>query len=131
MYTVLANNGDNVWFLIRLADGRQGWIYRHNTYLYAGDVTLLPTSQAPVTPAPVLANVQAVAITNLVVRDGPTRRNSKTIGALQRGDSFTVVALSRNHAWVLIQASGGLNGWVFIPYINVTVGDLGLLPLHN
>ncbi len=132
IYKVIAGNPDGTWYLLRLSDGSQGWVFRRTIYLFNGTTDTLPITQATLAPPGVLADVEAVATINLIVRDGPSRRNTtKKIGALNQGESFKVIALSRNHAWVQIEASGNLKGWVFVPYINVTVGNLGALPVHN
>jgi len=135
IYKVIASDTTGNWYLIVLANGSQVWIARRNIYLFAGSTDYLPVLQvsaaaaAAVPPGP-LANVQAVATVNLIVRDGPSRRDTNKVGAINQGESFKVIALSRNHAWAQISGSG-LNGWVFVPYINVTFGDLGQLPVHN
>ena len=135
IYKVIASDTTGNWYLIVLANGSQVWIARRNIYLFAGSTDYLPVLQvsaaaaAAVPPGP-LANVQAVATVNLIVRDGPSRRDTNKVGAVNQGESFKVIALSRNHAWAQISGSG-LNGWVFVPYINVTFGDLGQLPVHN
>ncbi|MHB8628190.1 MAG: SH3 domain-containing protein [Aggregatilineales bacterium] len=126
-----ANNGNNgTWFLIRLPNGQEGWMARVTLYLYNGTTDTLPITQATVTPQGQLANVQATAFINVIVRDGPSVRNAKKIGAIPQGTTVQVLALSRNHAWVLVSVPG-LQGWVFDSYLIITVGDLGDLPVHN
>ncbi len=127
-FVVLKSNGDGTWYLIQLKDGRQGWVFRRNLYLFAGDASKLATSQAPAASPIAVPDVQAVARFAVIVRDGPSRKNTKKIGSLNEGESFKVLALGVNRAWVFISASGGLQGWVYVPYITVTVGDLGSLP---
>lgn len=127
-FVVVNKSGDGNWYLIQLKDGRRGWVFRRNLYLFAGDVSKLATSQAPAASPIALPNVQAVARYALIVRDGPSRRNTKKIGALNEGESFQVLALGINRAWAYISAGGGLQGWVYVPFITITVGDLGSLP---
>ncbi len=126
-----ANNGVNgTWLMVQLPNGQEGWMARVTLYLYNGTTDTLPITQATVTPQGQLANVQATAFIDVIVRDGPSIRNAKKIGAITQGTTMQVLALSRNHAWALVSVPG-LQGWVFDSYIVVTVGDLGDLPVHN
>ncbi|HVO43152.1 MAG TPA: PA14 domain-containing protein [Aggregatilineales bacterium] len=128
VYPVIAGDGKGNWFEIRLPTGALGWVFHRVVYLYNGDPGLLPVTTSGVTPPAPLADVQGVANSPLVVRDGPSRLNSQKIGALNQGQGFKILQLSRTHAWVYIDADG-LKGWVFLPYITVVTGDLGGLPV--
>jgi hypothetical protein len=120
------NNGNRTWFLIDLGDGRRGWIPRLSIYPFTGSVALLPVSAETFNVPPV--NVQGVAARQeVVVRDGPTARNSQRIGVLPAGTYFQVLKISRNRAWLLIDASG-LQGWVYLPDIDLVQGNLAHLP---
>jgi uncharacterized protein YraI len=129
-YSVVASNVDGTWYEINLPDGRSGWIFRRWIYLYHGDLGTLPITNSPVTPVPSVANVQGVTNGPVIVRDGPSKLNTQKIGALNEGQYFKILALSRTHAWVLIDADG-LKGWVFLPLITVVSGDLGSLPVSS
>ncbi len=126
VFGVVANNGANTWFLIELPDGRRGWIFRRMIYLYNGDWTKLPVLQAEIQPPAPLADVQGEAIVPAMVRDAPTRRGGK-VGVINQGQNFKILRLSRNHAWVFIDADG-LQGWVFVLNVKVVFGQLGWLP---
>ncbi len=128
-FRVVANNGANTWFLIELKDGQRGWIFRRMIYLYGGDWTKLPVTQTTVVPAPATADVQGEARMGVLVRSGPSTRADK-IGALNQGDTFKVLKLSRNRAWIMIDANG-LQGWAFLPNLRIVFGNLGTLPVSN
>ncbi len=130
IFPVMGSNSDGTWYLVQLPSGQQGWMWRWTLAFFGGTTDSLPISNAPVTPSGQLANVQGVTTIPVVVRDGPTVHNAKKIGALQQGTTVKILALSRSQAWLLITVPG-LQGWVFEPYINITVGDLGTLPIHN
>jgi uncharacterized protein YraI len=129
VYAVVAQNGANTWFLIQLPNGQRGWIFRRMIYLYNGDWTLLPVLQTPIEPPAPLADVQGVARFSLMVRSAPTTRGAK-LGVIDEGVGFKVLKLSRNRAWVFIDADG-LQGWVFLPNVKIVFGDLGHLPVSN
>ncbi len=98
-------------------------------YLYGGDWTKLPVTQTTVVPAPATADVQGEARMGVLVRSGPSTRADK-IGALNQGDTFKVLKLSRNRAWIMIDANG-LQGWAFLPNLRIVFGNLGTLPVSN
>ncbi len=128
-FRVVAQNGANTWFLIQLPDGRRGWIFRRMIYLYNGDWTLLPVLQSPVEPQAPLADVQGVARNSAMVRSGPSTRATK-LGVISEGSGFKILRLSRNRAWVLVNADG-LEGWVYLPSVKVVFGSLSALPVGN
>jgi uncharacterized protein YgiM (DUF1202 family) len=129
VFRVVANNGANTWFLIELKDGRRGWIFRRMIYLYGGDWTKLPVTQTTIVPPPGTATVEGEARMGVLVRSAPSTRADK-IGALNQGDTFKVLKLSRNRAWIFVDASG-LQGWVFLPNTRIVFGNLGFLPVGN
>ena len=134
-FTVLASTADSSWFLVQFGDTSQGWIYHRLIYIYGGSTNTLTIAQQPVTPIPppaTLANVQAIARIDVVLRDGPSQipSSTKVIAGIKVGTPMQILALSRNGAWVLVSVNGQ-QGWVFEPYVKVTVGDLGDLPVHN
>jgi uncharacterized protein YgiM (DUF1202 family) len=127
-FFVVANNGANTWFLIELKDGRRGWIFRRMIYLYNGDWTKLPVVNSPVQPVPPVGPVEGVARITTLVRNAPSIRNSDKIGTINEGSSFKVLKLSRNRAWVFVDADG-LQGWVYLPNVKIVFGSLGRLPV--
>lgn len=129
-YSVVANNGANTWFLIQLKDGRRGWIFRRMIYLYNGDWTKLPVSQAAVQPQSPIVDVRGEALYPIMVRNLPSLRNSDKIGTINQGQPFKILKLSTNKAWVFIDADG-FQGWVFLPNVKVVSGSLGRLPVGN
>ncbi|MEP7286155.1 MAG: SH3 domain-containing protein [Chloroflexota bacterium] len=127
---VLANNGANTWFFVQIPNGQRGWIFRRMIYLYGGDWTKIPVLQEAVAnPGPV-QDVQGEARSSILVRNGPSTRNSEKIGTLNQGQTFKILKLSRNRAWVFIDADG-LQGWVFLPNIKVVFGQLGRVAVGN
>jgi uncharacterized protein YgiM (DUF1202 family) len=129
-FPVVANNGLNTWFLVQLRDGRRGWIYRRMIYLYNGDWTKLPVIQAAIQQPGPLVTVEGVPVVQVVVRDGPSIRNSTIIGTINQGQSIKILRLSRNRAWVFVDADG-LQGWVYLPNVKIVFGNLGRLPVGN
>jgi len=128
VYKVVASDGTGSWFELVLADGNLGWVFRRLIFLYGGDPGLLPITKSAVTPPALAVDVEGIANVAIIVRDGPSKLNSKKIGALNQGDSFKILALSRTRAWVQINANG-LIGWVFLPNITVVSGELGRVPV--
>ncbi len=128
-FRVVAQNGVNTWFLVQLPDGRRGWIFRRMIYLYNGDWTKLPFLTAPVEPQASLADVQGVARVSAMVRNAPSTRAMK-MGVIPEGQGFKILKLSRNRAWVFVDADG-LQGWVFLLNVKVVFGELGQLPVGN
>jgi uncharacterized protein YgiM (DUF1202 family) len=128
-FKVLAQNGANTWFVIQLPDGRTGWIFRRTIYLYNGDWTKLPVTLAPVEPAGVPQDVQGVTKTMVFVRNYPSTRGDK-IGVINQGEYFKVIKLSRNFAWIWVEYNG-LAGWVYLPNVKITFGQLGRLPFDS
>jgi uncharacterized protein YgiM (DUF1202 family) len=129
-FGVVANNGANTWFLIQLKDGRRGWIFRRMIYLYNGDWTKLPVTQAGVEPPAPLVEVHGVALVQTLVRNVPSKTRSDKIGAINQGQEFKILRLSRNRAWVFVDADG-LQGWVYLPNVKIVFGNLGRLPVGN
>lgn len=134
-FVVLAKNGDfgmETWFLIDLG-GSRAWVYRRNVYVYGGSFDALPRSQEVVgAPAGSETGVTVVQVTGLaradvVVRDIPSQRSGQRIGVISRGESFLVLQLSRNRAWIKVNYNG-LIGWVYLPNVRITSGRLGSLP---
>lgn len=64
----------------------------------------------------------------MLVRNAPSIRNSDKIGTINEGVSFKVLKLSRNRAWVFVDAEG-LQGWVYLPNVKIVFGNLGRLPV--
>ena len=128
--TAVASDGTGLWFQLQFADGSLGWVFHHNIFLYFGDPGLLPVIGGSIKPPAPLADVQGVSNVQIIVRDGPSRINSKKIGVIDQGQYFKILALSRTRAWVQINADG-LIGWVFLPNITVVSGDLGNLPVST
>ena len=132
-FALVARNGDfgpRTWYMIQLPDGRRGWIFRPLIYVFGGDPASLPISGDTVQPPAALVDVQAVANSTVIVRDGPSTRNSQKIGAISQGQTVKVLRLSRNRAWIYIDANG-LRGWVFLPLLTIVSGDLGKVPVGN
>jgi hypothetical protein len=130
IFPILASNQAGTWYMVRLPSGQDGWMARITLYLFNGTTDTLPITEATVTPQGQLANVQATTFIDVIVRDGPSLRNAKKIGTIPQGTTVQVLALSRNHAWALVKTAQ-IQGWVFEPFLVVTVGDLGDLPVHN
>lgn len=132
-FSLFARSGDfgpRTWYLLQLPDGRRGWIFRPLIYVFGGDPASLPISGDTVQPPAALADVQAVANSTVIVRDGPSQRRSQKIGAINQGQNVKVLRLATNRAWILIDANG-LRGWVFLPLMTIVSGDLGRLPVGN
>jgi PA14 domain len=128
-YHVVANNGANTWFVVEIAPGQRGWLYRRTMYLYNGDWTKLPVTQQAINPPAGAANVQGEARISALVRNAPSLTADK-LGVINQGDDFQVLKLSLNRAWILVNAHG-LQGWIFLPNVKVIFGDLGLIPYGN
>jgi len=127
---VVANNGANTWYLVQLSDGRRGWIFRYNIYLYNGDWTKIPVTTAEVQAAALPVRVEGEARVTMLVRSAPSLRFSEKIGTIGQGQSFKILRLSKNRGWVFVDADG-LQGWVSLQNVKVVLGDLGRLPVGN
>ncbi len=128
-YRVVAQNGANTWFVIEIAPGRRGWVYRRTVYLYGGDWTKLPFTHQAIIPPAGPADIRGEARIPALVRSGPSIRADK-LGVINQGDDFQVLKLSLNRAWILVNAHG-LQGWIYLPNVKVIFGDLGLIPYGN
>ena len=87
-------------------------------------------SQTTIPSLPQVIDVRGVAKTMVLVRSFPSARNSDKLGTINEGVGFQVIKLSRNRAWVFVNADG-LQGWVFITNVKIVFGDLGRLPITN
>lgn len=136
VFIVLARNGDfgfQTWLLVDLGNGQRGWIARANLFPYNGDPATLPKSQEIIADpgafngSTTTTIVTGVARSDVVVRDRASLSGNR-IGVIPRGQSFTIIALSRtNRAWVKVDL-GDIKGWVYTPNITFTSGTLGSLP---
>lgn len=136
-FRVLAKNGDfgmETWFLIDLGNTSRAWIYRRNVYVYGGVPDALPKTQEVIGGAAAgaetgatVVQVTGLARADVVVRDIPSQRSGQRIGVINRGESFLVLQLSRNRAWIKVNYNG-LIGWVYLPNVRITSGRLGALP---
>jgi uncharacterized protein YraI len=147
-FIAIGRNGDfgfETWYLVDLGGGAKGWLYRQVIYLYGSDPAALPRTKE-VIDAPAIApadstkpgqppavgafEVRGTTINNAVVRDGPSTYTGQRIGVIPRNQTVQILKLSTNQAWVFVDYNG-LQGWVFVPSIRVTVGRLGVLPRTN
>lgn len=130
-FVVVARNGDGLsaFYLVDLG-GSQGWLYRRDIYLYNGDINSLPNSDTTFTAPPGFNNMIGVVRNETTVYDGPTRRNSSVVGVLPAGQRFQILRVSRNRAWLFINADG-LQGWVFILEVRFVSGKIERLPIGN
>ncbi|CAG0954708.1 MAG: hypothetical protein IAE83_17845 [Anaerolinea sp.] len=140
-FIIAAKNGVygmETWFLINLPSGGQGWIYRRVIYPYNSDPAYIPISNviidAPAinptgdTAAPVQTfEARGVAKTNVMVRTAPSTRRGDKVGVINKGEAFVITKLSTTRAWVYV-VYPNLEGWVYLPNVTVTVGNLGQLP---
>ena len=127
---VTASNGLNTWYYVTAPNGRQGWTFRHNMVLYGGNPALLAVSQQAVSPAPGITDVRGTARVPLLVRDYPSKRTGGKIGVINQFETFKILKLSRNSAWIFVD-DNGLQGWVFLPNVQVVLGSVGTLPVAN
>ncbi len=130
------DDGRSASWLLLVINGVENWTFARNCFVFHGDLAGQPVVQSTAIIPTLSANQTAdgnltgTATANLVIRDQPSRRGSKIIGSVKQDESFRIIALSRNHAWVKIVTSGNIVGWIFVPYVN-TDGDLGSLPIRN
>jgi uncharacterized protein YraI len=131
-FTMVATDRTNTWFKVDLGGGQFGWLYRSVIYLFPGSTDNLPedsSSVAVVSAAPTQP-ATGTARTGIILRAEASRRADK-VGAINEGENFQIIARSRyNRAWVQVQLSNGQVGWVFTPYIIITSGSLGALPVR-
>lgn len=134
-FTMIGTNDDGTWFQIDLGNGLKGWLARRVIYLYPGSTDNLAVTGVSVAPDKTAVggteSGTGVANAGLIMRDGPSRRGEK-VGAVEKGETFVIIAWGQsNRAWVQIRLSNGQTGWVFIPFITITSGNLNRLPIHD
>ncbi|MBX3080789.1 MAG: SH3 domain-containing protein [Anaerolineae bacterium] len=140
-FVVLAKDCDcgfETWFLVDLGGGAKAWIFRQLIYVFGGNIDAIPKSQEilPVPEGP--SSSGAVTVTQVTgqakfavaVRDVPSTRSGQKIAVIERGQSFIVIKLSTNRAWVQVNYNG-LIGWVYLPNVRIVSGKLGSLPRGN
>jgi uncharacterized protein YraI len=130
--------GFETWFLVDLGGGAKAWIFRQFVYVYGGNFDAIPKTkeEIPVPEGPrssgavTTTQVTGQAKFAIVVRDAPTQRSGQKIGVIERGESFIVIKLSTNRAWVQVNYNG-LIGWTFLPNVRIVSGKLSALPRGN
>ncbi|MBI5929797.1 MAG: SH3 domain-containing protein [Chloroflexi bacterium] len=125
--TLLGRDTNGTWAKVRLAGGLEGWV---STALILPNIAIssLPdlsgTVTTPTTP-PVTGNSATVSTSRLNVRQGPGtsfRVNTFVV----RGTVLQMLGRTADNLWVLVQLSGGQQGWVSSAYLipNVPIGNL-------
>ena len=142
-YLVVAGVPDLSWLLIRLPDGREGWVSNAWVYLYATnpeknidttdggqpdfvddipriDIEVAPPAFPPEDdPLRIVLTGSATDTVNL--RDGPSVGASRIIGSIPQTATFRVEAHNGNGAWYLIEYQG-IRGWVSALYVRLLDG---------
>jgi len=164
--TAVGRNADASWLMVRLLNGRQGWMKAADVVIFgveelpiiagegevAAEATEAPTeeatavpaatSQAPATPMPVPAAVQAtpeavmtgvvnVTGTRLNIRSGPGT-TYRIIGKAVGGETLSLTARNKAGDWLLILRDDLPNGagWVAASLVRAE-GDLDALPVST
>jgi uncharacterized protein YgiM (DUF1202 family) len=142
-YLVVAGVPDLSWLLVRLPDGREGWVSNEWVYLYAtnpeknkdtteggqpdfvDDIPRIDIEIAP--PAfpseddPLRKFLTGSATDTLNLRDAPSLGASRVIGSVPQNGLFKVEAHNGNGAWYLINYQG-IRGWVSALYVRLLDG---------
>ncbi|MDX1992494.1 MAG: SH3 domain-containing protein [bacterium] len=133
-YLVTAKSSFNNWWLILLADGRQGWVsggyFRvFDGYLAPVITPALPvggTPSQPTTPAPTGAT-GTVTTGALNVRTAPNPVTGQVIARLYNGDVVAVVGRTASYSWWQVRLGDGRVGWVSDRYLAVV--NYALVPI--
>lgn len=127
---LIGRNTNGTWVKIRLSTGLEGWV---SSALVIPNIAinLLPdvsgsTTQPP--PAPT-GNTGTVSTGRLNVRQGPAT-NFPVITAINRGTVVQLLGRTADNQWLLVQLSGGQQGWVSATYIVPSV-PIGNLPINS
>ncbi len=142
-YLVLAGVPDLSWLLIRLPDGREGWVSNEWVYLYATNpdknkdttgggqpdfVDDIPRMDMEIAPPaypaednPLRKMLTGSATDTLNLRDGPSLGAARVIGSVPQNALFKVEAHNGNGAWLLINYQG-IRGWVSGLYVRLLDG---------
>jgi uncharacterized protein YraI len=110
----------NDWAQVRVSDTLTGWV---NARYVA--TSSLPLSN-PVPSGPFNAVVNAVTLN---VRSGPSTFYGE-IGQLNSGTAVNLVGRTADNAWAVVNAPGGLQGWVDVRFVNATV-SIPSLPING
>jgi uncharacterized protein YgiM (DUF1202 family) len=142
-YLVLAGVPDLSWLLIKLHDGREGWVSNDWVWLYATnpdknmdttgggqpdfvddipriDIEIAPPAYPPEND-PLRTFLTGSATDTLNLRDGPSLGASRIIGSVPQNAMFKVEAHNGNGAWYLINYRG-IRGWVSGLYVRLLDG---------
>jgi hypothetical protein len=120
--TVLGQDVTGAWLSIQLSDGTQGWMARFLTnFVDTAPIVATPAlTQPPLAPPPTVPVQAAPAITpNANVRTGPSTAFPVIRTALA-GTQMSVLGQDATGAWLLVQFSDGVQGWIARSLTNFT-----------
>ncbi len=127
-YAVLGRNGDSSWFQIS-GPGFTGWVSGRFVTL-SGDAAALPVTDSPgaVTGGQQPGGVvTARSNASLRIRRGPSTNDAR-IGALNPGETATVIGRTADSSWLQVRRADGLEGWVSAAFVTVQ-GSLAAVPV--
>lgn len=147
-YTAIGRSRDNIWLQLQVGN-ETGWamvefltpqgdinmlpITDGTAQTAAPAVALTPTSTgvavvAPrATPTPNIPNVQARALGNMRLREGPGNSFDR-IASIPWGAVVKVIGLSSDRKWIQIDFNG-MQGWSSRDWYEVIEGDIDALPI--
>ncbi|MCA9971080.1 MAG: SH3 domain-containing protein [Anaerolineales bacterium] len=119
-------NGSGSWVVVRLPDGRQGWV-NASLLILSADVSYLAVVVAPAQPTPPAAQPTAVIATGaLNVRSGPGIGYA-SVATVGNGQVVTLLGRSAAApAWVKVQLASGVQGWINAAYAQLSVAASSL-----
>lgn len=115
--TLLGRTSNNAWVKIQIVTGQQGWV---NASLITPNVAIstLPIADVPAQPAP---PVPVAPNALLSLRGGPSLSNS-VVGHVYQGQRVQAIGRNSASSWVKLHVvESGLEGWIGVGYVQLTV----------
>jgi N-acetylmuramoyl-L-alanine amidase len=107
---IILGYSDN-WANVRVSDTLTGWVNAR----YVASSAPPPSNPVPVGPYNAIVN----AVT-LNVRGGPSTFYG-VIGKLSSGTAVNLIGRTADNVWVVVDAPGGLQGWVNSSFVNASI----------
>ncbi|MBN1963759.1 MAG: SH3 domain-containing protein [Anaerolineae bacterium] len=136
---VEARNRNGAWYLMTY-QGIRGWIYspvvlllegRAQDLLISSEVVPVPAAGAefvPQTEAGQPVTVRGRATAQLILRDAASVLGNE-IGRVPADTELVIEGRNTTGAWYLV-TFGGVNGWVYSPYVTLIQGRVQDLPIR-
>jgi uncharacterized protein YgiM (DUF1202 family) len=121
---LVARSSDNVWVLVRLTNGVQGWVNASLLVLSVRVRDLPLNDAAPASPIVPTATVNT-AFVNVRQNADPA---SPVLGTLSNGDTVQLLGRSFDSVWANVRIGDGRTGWIVANALLASVPVRSLAP---